>query len=104
MDQAVSPQPLTAEARVRFQVYPCEVCGGQSVLRQGFFFRVRRVSPVNIISPVIHTDLQLHVAVTSRAKNEAWDLPKEMFFRKLGGGALDKKVLSLSLYFVFKQM
>jgi len=61
------------------------------------------VSPVNIIPPVLHTDLQLHVAVTSRAKGEAGDLPKECFF--FGNrGSLDRKVLSLSLYFVFKQM
>ena len=87
MDHAVSLQPLTTEARVRFQVCPCEVCGGQSVLRLGFF-RVRRLSPVSIIPPVLHTDLQLHVAVTSRAKDEDWDLPKQMFFGKLGGGGI----------------
>jgi hypothetical protein len=60
------------------------------------------VFPVNIIPPVLHIDLQLQVAVTSRAKGEAWDLPKEMFFRKLG--VLDIKVLSRSLCFVPKQM
>jgi hypothetical protein len=102
MDQAVSLQLLTAEARVRFQVCPCKICGGQSVFRQGFFFRVRRVSLVNIIPPVLHTYLQLHVAVTSRAKGEAGDLLKECSFGNRG--ALDRKVLSLILYFVFKQM
>jgi hypothetical protein len=30
MAQAVSRRPLTAEARVRVRVSPCEICGGQS--------------------------------------------------------------------------
>jgi hypothetical protein len=30
MAQAVSCQPLTAEARIHAQVSPCEICGGQS--------------------------------------------------------------------------
>jgi hypothetical protein len=30
MAQAVSRRPLTAEARVRGQVSPCGICGGQS--------------------------------------------------------------------------
>jgi hypothetical protein len=36
MDQAVSPRPLTAEARVRSQVSPCGSCGGQSGTGTGF--------------------------------------------------------------------
>jgi hypothetical protein len=31
MVQAVSCQPLTAAVRVRAQVSPCDICGGQSV-------------------------------------------------------------------------
>jgi hypothetical protein len=30
MSQVVSRRPLTAEARVRVQVNPCGICGGQS--------------------------------------------------------------------------
>jgi len=29
MVQAVSRRPLTVESRVRFQVSPCDICGGQ---------------------------------------------------------------------------
>jgi hypothetical protein len=37
MAQAVSRRPLTAEARVRSPVSPCEICGGQSGTGTGFF-------------------------------------------------------------------
>jgi hypothetical protein len=36
MAQAVSRRPLTAEARVRSQVNPCGICGGQSGTGTGF--------------------------------------------------------------------
>jgi hypothetical protein len=31
MAQAISRQPLTAEAQIRSRVSPCGICGGQSV-------------------------------------------------------------------------
>jgi hypothetical protein len=36
MDQVVSRRLLTAEARVRFRVNPCGICGGQSGTGTGF--------------------------------------------------------------------
>jgi hypothetical protein len=36
MDQVVSYQPLTVEARVRTQVNPCGICGEQSGTGTGF--------------------------------------------------------------------
>jgi hypothetical protein len=36
MAQAVSRRPLTAEARVRFRVSSCGICGGQSGTGTGF--------------------------------------------------------------------
>jgi hypothetical protein len=36
MAQAVSRRPPTAEARVRYRVSPCGICGGQSGTGTGF--------------------------------------------------------------------
>jgi hypothetical protein len=53
MAQAVSRQPLIAEAWVRAHVSPCGICGGQSGTGTGF-------SPVSIVP------LALHIHVASR--------------------------------------
>jgi hypothetical protein len=44
MAQAVSRRPLSVEARVRSQVNPCGICGGQSGTETGF-------SPSTSVSP-----------------------------------------------------
>jgi hypothetical protein len=49
MAQAVSHQPLTAEARVN----PCEICGGQSCIGTSFSLS-SSVSPVSIIPPLLY--------------------------------------------------
>jgi hypothetical protein len=53
MAQAVSRRPLTAEARVRSRISPCEICGEQSGTGTGFSPSCR-FSPVNFIPPVLH--------------------------------------------------
>jgi hypothetical protein len=53
MAQAVSHRPLTAEARVRSRVSPCEICGGQSGTGTGFS-QSCRFPPVNFIPLVLH--------------------------------------------------
>jgi hypothetical protein len=50
MAQVVGRWPLTAEARVRSQVSPRGINGGQSGAGIGFY-RVIRFYPVNIIPP-----------------------------------------------------
>jgi hypothetical protein len=55
MAQAVSRRPVTAEARVRSQVSPHGIFGGQSGTGTGFFFpRVPRFSRVSFIPPLLH--------------------------------------------------
>ena len=49
MAQAVTPQPLTSEARVLFKVIPYEICGGKMTLGE-VHVRVFRSSPVTITS------------------------------------------------------
>ena len=53
MAQAVSCRPLTAEARVRSWVSPCEICGGQGGTGPGCSPSCR-FSPVNLIPLVLH--------------------------------------------------
>jgi hypothetical protein len=53
MAHAVSRRPLTAEARVRSRVSPCEICGGQSGTGTGFSPSCR-FFPVNFIPLVLH--------------------------------------------------
>jgi hypothetical protein len=53
MAQAVSRRPLNAEDRVRCQVSPCEICGGQSGTGTGFS-QSCRFSPVSFIPPVLY--------------------------------------------------
>jgi hypothetical protein len=51
---AQATRPLTAEARVRSQVSPCGIFGGQSDTATGYFSRVLGVSPLHFIPPVLH--------------------------------------------------
>ena len=54
MSQGVSRQSLTAEARVRSQVGPCQIWCGQSSSVTGFSPSTS-VSPVSTIPPTLHT-------------------------------------------------
>jgi hypothetical protein len=63
--QTVSNLPFTAEARVQFQISPCEIYGGQSGRGQGFLQELW-FFPVSNIPPVTHIQLHLHVTLASR--------------------------------------
>jgi hypothetical protein len=56
MAQVVSRRPLTAEARVRDQVSPCGICGGQISTGTGF-------SPSSSVSPVSVIKLWLSIFI-----------------------------------------
>jgi hypothetical protein len=59
MAQAVSRRPLTAESRVRAQVNPCGVCGGQSGTGTGF-------SPSSSVSPCqCYSTIGFHTHISS---------------------------------------
>ena len=53
MAQAVSRQPLTAEAEAQREAIPWGICGGQSGTGTGFC-QSTSVSPVSIIPPMLH--------------------------------------------------
>jgi hypothetical protein len=57
MAQAVSPGPLTTEARVRSEASIREICVGQA------FLGVRQFLFVSFIPSVLHAHLHLHVAL-----------------------------------------
>jgi hypothetical protein len=70
MVQAVSLRFLAAYATVRTRANPCGICGGQSDTETGFS-PATSVSPVSIISPVIHTHLYLRCLLPGRHTGEA---------------------------------
>jgi hypothetical protein len=65
--QAVSRRPVTAETWVLPRVSPFEIGGVQSGFGTGFSPSTS-VSSVNIIPPILHTYLHLHVAFARRTK------------------------------------
>ena len=66
MAQAVIRRPLIAEAGVRSRVSPC---GKRSGTGTGFFLRVIELSPLTVIPRVLHSHLQLHVALNPYRTN-----------------------------------
>jgi hypothetical protein len=89
MVQADTCRPFTAEACVRSQIIPCEICGGQSDPKTGLFF------PVIIIPPVLHTHLhvQYMLLLTERHKKRTFESSKKLCC-SVNRGALYRKVLS----------
>jgi hypothetical protein len=65
MDQAVGLGLLAAEAEIQSPVSPCEICSRQSAAGKSFY-QSTSVFPGNIIQPILHTHLYLHVALTRR--------------------------------------
>jgi hypothetical protein len=65
MAQVVSRRPLTAEARVRARVNPCEICGGQSGIGTGFS-PSSSVFPCQYIVTCVRFPWQLDVGALSR--------------------------------------
>ena len=60
------------------------------------FLRVLRFSPVNIISPVLHTDLHLQVAHTRRTNGRRLKkLPKSNVLSEIGSNDRKKKLRDL---------
>jgi hypothetical protein len=77
-------RPLNEEAQVQFQVSPCAICCAQSVTLTGFTPGTS-VSPVSVIPPMLHTDLQLNTTLTKRTSGRNLrTFQKAMLFRKSG--------------------
>ena len=69
MAQAVGRRPRTAEARVRFQADPCEICGGQRAPGQVFLPELL-LSPVSVIPAALH--ILLHCKATCIRRTNGW--------------------------------
>jgi len=54
MAQSVSRRPVTAEARVGYQVSPCGICCGHSGTETGLY-RLFLSPPVSIVPPLLHS-------------------------------------------------
>ena len=92
MTQADSRRPLTAEARFLSQASPYEI--GDKVSLWQVFLRILRFSPVNIISPVLHTHLRLQVVHTRRTNGRRLkNFQKAMLFQKSGALGRKKELL-----------
>ena len=59
------------------------------------FLPVFQFSPVSIIPSMLHTHLHLHVALTRRANERSLGTFQKNGISEMGGGALDRKLLSL---------
>jgi hypothetical protein len=60
MNQAVGRWPFTAEARVQFQISPCENCGGKKEILENISLCVLQFFPVSIIPPLLHTHSSIY--------------------------------------------
>jgi hypothetical protein len=91
MAQVGSRRPLNVEARFRFRISPCEICGGQSDTGT-----VLQFAPVSIIPPTVHTHFIYVLILPEAQMGEVWEpSKKQCSFGNLG--ALVRIVLSLSL-------
>jgi hypothetical protein len=66
MVQAVSHQPLIANARVRSQAGPCDRYILGKVTQRQDFIQVSGFSSVTVILPMFHTHLHRHATVTKQ--------------------------------------
>ena len=73
MSQAVSPPPLAAKDGVRSQASLREICGEQCGIGTG-------CSPVNIIPPVLHTNVYAYFFYEKDRWAMLGDFPKTCFF------------------------
>jgi len=106
MDQAVSFPPPTAEVWVRSQVSMYEICGGQGDGGTGPpapYPYIDFPLPVlfHLCSVLICTYMLL---LPDGETGKAWEPSKnpEQFWVLEGGGALDRKVISLGLFYSFE--
>jgi len=66
MAEAVICRPVTAVARVQFQVSPCEILCWTKRHWDRVFLRVLRLSLVSNFLPVFRTHLRLHMSLSRR--------------------------------------
>jgi hypothetical protein len=93
MSQGVSQHPLTAEARIRFQDSPSEICGGQRGNNKGFC-----VSgfPLSVPFHQCYLIISICMFVLPEGRTgEVWELKQCSFVNRI---ALNRKVVTLHLF------
>jgi hypothetical protein len=88
MSQAVSRQPVTAEAQVFARISPCDICGGQSDPGTGFLYDFFGFSPsllVHRASPYSYITCGMKNMPVGGRSSETWPHPIDKNNKSRGG-------------------
>jgi hypothetical protein len=99
MAEAVSCRPVTAVARVRFQLSLCEICGGQSGTASGFFSEYFGIPQSVSFYQYSILILIYTLLLADEETGEDWELSEQQSCFGNGGLTLGQKVISDLHYF-----
>jgi hypothetical protein len=94
--QAVYRLPVTGQARVQSQHWPCEVDDGQND-NGTFFLQVLWFSFLTIILPMVDTHIKLPVTPTRKTHGQVWEPSKSNALAEIGVHLTESTLHSLGL-------